>query len=407
MDRMINWISDRFAHRPWWMNFLMVFCAFMAFIYMPWDFLVKPAAVDEEVWFGLLLRGGWAKATEPLHWAIYAAGAYGFWNMRSWMWPWAALYAAQVAFGMLIWPMFHFGGFGGFTLGLVSFVPFAAVAWALWKADAVFQSPRPGMRERYGDWALITGASAGIGAEFARVLAREGVNCVLSARRKDRLEELASELEDSYGGETRVVEADLASPGGADALARAVEDIEVSILINNAGAGYAGRFEKQDLERLAEMVQLNCTAPLVLTGRMLPSMISRHCGAVIIVGSVAGRQPLPFHAAYAATKSFDLLLGEALWAELRDQGVDVLVLQPGPVATEFEAVAGEARPDPSADQAVGPVVESALDALGRQPSVASSWMNWARANVNRLLPRSLLVFVTGELMEKQTPEEMR
>ncbi len=139
---MAQWWRERMAQRPWWMNALMLFCAYMAFVYMPWDFLVKPAAHDEEVWFGIILRGWAAKLTEPLHWAIYAAGAYGFWRMRPWMWPWAAVYAAQVAVAMLVWPVLYVGGARGFLLGAVALVPFGALTWALWRARESFSGAR-------------------------------------------------------------------------------------------------------------------------------------------------------------------------------------------------------------------------------------------------------------------------
>ena len=147
---MRDWLSLVFAGRPGWMNALMLFCAFMAIVYVPWDFFVKPAAVDEEVWFGLVLRGGAAKLTEPLHWAIYAAGAYGFLRMKSWMWPWAAIYVGQVAIAMLLYPWIYVGGFGGFLAGVVSFAPFAFLTRALWRCQASFTAPKATLRERYG-----------------------------------------------------------------------------------------------------------------------------------------------------------------------------------------------------------------------------------------------------------------
>jgi short-subunit dehydrogenase len=236
------------------------------------------------------------------------------------------------------------------------------------------------MRERYGEWALITGASAGIGLEFARALAAGGMSCVLTARRENRLDALAAELRERHHVETRVIAADLAAPDGADRLAAAVADMPIAMLVNNAGFGYAGRFDKLDTERLRTMVQVNCVAPVVLTSKILPAMVKRGRGAVIIVGSVAGRQPLPLHAVYSATKAFDLLLGEALWCELRGSGIDVLVLEPGPTATEFQAVAGE-------------VVESNHG----EPA----------ADVVRVAPRSTVAMLAKRVVAGQTPADLR
>ena len=128
---MRDWLRVLFDGRPWWMNVLMVFCGYMAFVYVPWDLLIKPVAGDEEVWFGIRFHGWGAKLTEPLHWAIYAAGWYGFRNMKGWMWPWAAVYAGQVALGMLLWNFIYVGGLGGALLGILSFAPLAALTWAL------------------------------------------------------------------------------------------------------------------------------------------------------------------------------------------------------------------------------------------------------------------------------------
>src|SRR5262245_32852811 len=118
MEGLRAWLNDRFRERPWWMNALMVFCAFMTFLYMPWDFFVKPVATDAEAWLGVLLRGPGAKLTEPIHWIIYAVGMYGFWRMRPWMWPWAAVYAATVTFGMFLWPLLYIGGLKGLFLAI-------------------------------------------------------------------------------------------------------------------------------------------------------------------------------------------------------------------------------------------------------------------------------------------------
>ena len=124
--------------RPWWMNALLGFCVYMTFVYLPYDVFFKPVAADEEVWFGFVLRGWWAKATAPLHWLIYAAGAYGFWRMSHWMWPWAAVYCAQVAAAMLVWNVVDERG-GGWLVGLVAGAVFAVPAAALWLAKARFR----------------------------------------------------------------------------------------------------------------------------------------------------------------------------------------------------------------------------------------------------------------------------
>ncbi len=401
---MASWWQEQLARRPWWMNALMIFCLYMTFIFMPWDFFMKPFAHAEEAWFGILLRGWAAKLTEPLHWAIYAAGAYGFWRMRAWMWPWAAVYAAQVAFGMWLWPILYIGGARGWLSGFAAFVPLALITRALWRAEELFDAKRAPMRQRYGEWALVTGASAGIGAEFARALAREGMSCVLTARREDRLRALASELEQQCRVATRVVSADLADPRGPDCLLEAIKDLQIDVFINNAGLGYAGRVDKQDSERLRALVEVNCVAPVVLANRLLPGMRDRGRGAMIITGSIAGRQPLPRHAAYSASKAFDLFFGEAIWAEMRGTGVDVLVLEPGPTESEFREVAGEIREvgEPAAN-----VVALAFEALGRQPSIISGWFNWLRASLSRLFPRSTTVLVAEQVIMKQTPAEMR
>ena len=401
----MDYLRNVFSRRPWWMSVIMVFCLFMALFYLPWDLLVKPVAVDEEVWFGIRFHGWAAKVLEIPHWIVYAGLAYGFWRMRPWMWPWASAYLGQMVIGFFVWPLLYQEGPMRWAAAIGTAGFFAIPMIALWRAKARFQPPPGRLRERYGEWALVTGASAGIGREFARALAADGVSCVLSARREDRLRELAAELEKNHSISTRVVVGDLSKASDVDALADALGDLEVAILVNNAGIGYAGRFSKLETERLRELVELNCVAPTVLTSRLLPNMVERGRGAVIITGSVAGRQPLPFHNVYSATKAFDHFLGESIWAETLGTGVDVLVLEPGSTMSEFHAVAGELpHPGEPADR----VVKNALDALGQQPSVVSGWFNWLRANAaTRLLPRSWVALIARGVVKGQTPEELR
>jgi hypothetical protein len=141
----VNWRAE-LAKRPWWMNAMLVFCAYMTFFYLPFDLFWKPVAEDQEVWFGILLQGWAAKATEPLHWAIYAAGLYGFWNMRGWMHPWAALYVIQIGLGMFVWSLLDERG-PGLWAGAASAVPFLLLAVALWRARSRFGArSEPGAR---------------------------------------------------------------------------------------------------------------------------------------------------------------------------------------------------------------------------------------------------------------------
>lgn len=399
------WLREVLGRRPAWMNALLGFCAYMSFVYVPWDFFWKPVAADAEVWFGFLLRGWAAKATEPLHWAIYAAGTYGFWRMRSWMWPWAGVYVAQVAVATTLWVLWNVDGMRGWLLGAAAAVAYGALAIALLRSRDRFQ-PRPAAsRDRFGEWALVTGASSGIGAAFARALARGGHSIVLAARREDRLRAVADALEKQFGVATRVVPVDLATPAGAAQLVDAVADLEIGVLVNNAGFGHAGRFDAVDEARLVEMIQVNCAAPLVLARRLVGPMRARGRGALLFTGSLAAKQPMPLHATYAASKAFLALLGEALWAELRGSGVEVLVVEPGTTDTEFQAVAGEI---PHHGETPERVVEVALAALGAQPSVGVGWWRWLRGNLGmRLLPRSLLALVAGSVVERQTPPELR
>ena len=184
--------------------------------------------------------------------------------------------------------------------------------------------------------ALITGASAGIGEEFARKLAGRGSDLILVARRKDRLEKLAEEVPTT----AHVIECDLGSEAAKLPDEVAKLGVEVDLLINNAGFGTRGRFLELDPEREAEIVRVNCEAIVTLTHAFLPAMVERRRGGVITVASTAGMQPLPYETTYGASKAFAISFMEALWMELRGTGVRCLVVNPGPVRTEWQQVAG-------------------------------------------------------------------
>ena len=129
-------VSKDWQSRPWWMNLIFYFCLYMTFIYLPFDLFLKPVEGDEEIWFGFTLTGWWAKATEPLHWLIYGLGAYGFWRMKTWMWPWASVYAAQVVIAMFTWNILN--DMGSLTFAFISAFIFSLPMIALWRSRENF-----------------------------------------------------------------------------------------------------------------------------------------------------------------------------------------------------------------------------------------------------------------------------
>ena len=245
--------------------------------------------------------------------------------------------------------------------------------------------------------ALITGASAGLGVEFARQLSKRGHHLVLAARRKDRLDALATEL-----GDARAVAIDLGAPDAAALLIANLRDAgeTVDLLVNNAGFGLHGRFERADPERLRQMVHLNCGALTDLCRAVLPAMIERRSGAILNLASTAAFQPGPGMAVYFATKAYVLSLSEALHEEVRRYGVKVTALCPGPTRTEFGEVAGFGgnrtvdRLSMNADQ----VVREGLRALDRNRAVViTGVLNRIAAFSTRLVPRSVARKAAGKI----------
>ena len=265
------------------------------------------------------------------------------------------------------------------------------------------------LRERYGGWALVTGASSGLGECYAEALAERGFPLLLVARRAERLEDLAAKLRKERGVDVEVVVLDLADPAAADRVAAAAGDREVGVLVNNAGFGFSGRFADGDPAADARMVQLNCGTVVALTHRFLPPMLRRGRGAVIVVASLAGHQPTPWFAVYGATKAFDLAFAEALWSELRGTGVDVQALCPGSTRTEFSVRAHISRPPDGDDPRA--VVEEGLRRLGRGPSVVTGLGNKCAALLHRFLPRGVVANATGAVLAKEllraSPAELR
>lgn len=251
-----------------------------------------------------------------------------------------------------------------------------------------------GFSQRFGGAAVVTGASSGIGEAFAKALAARGMDVVLVARRSERLEALARSLESQHSVRTLCVSLDLSVADAAERLSKAVHDAgwSVGLLVNNAGFGLHGPFETHSAERLTEMVDVNCRAPVALTRAFVPQMVSRAKGGVIFVASTGAYQPAPYLATYAASKAFGLYLGEALWAEMQSKGVSVLAVSPGFTPTGFQEVAGTTDQGAALGVATPEaVVETALEALGDKPSVVHGVRNAAVAAVTQMLPRQWVV----------------
>ncbi len=246
-----------------------------------------------------------------------------------------------------------------------------------------------------GKTVLITGASMGIGAVFARELARRGAKLILVARSEDKLKALAAEL-----GGAEVIAADLSSSGAAEKVFAAVnsKQLEVDVLINNAGFGLHGRFDELARDAQREAIDLNCGALVELSHVFLP-MLEKRRGGIIQIASMAGYVPAPYMAVYGATKAFVLSFSAALWAEYRARGVRVTALSPGATESNFFARAGEGAAAGTKKAKPEDVVRAGLDAFAAgRPSAIPGASNRFAAFFSRLLTRS----ATAKLTERMT-----
>jgi short-subunit dehydrogenase len=253
--------------------------------------------------------------------------------------------------------------------------------------------------------ALITGASFGIGMEFARIFARESYNLVLVARNADRLRQLASELERTHSTRSLILAVDLTEPGAPayvlDQTTRA--DIQVDVLVNNAGFGQYGLFADNDLEECLRQIQLNVTTLTHLTRLYLPAMMERQSGGILNVASTAAFQPGPLMAVYFATKAYVLHFSEALANELRGSGITVTCLCPGATATEFHkrANATGMRLLNFGTMDARTVAEDGYRAmLAGKPVVISGFKNWLLAQSVRFSPRRLVTAIARKTQER-------
>jgi len=265
----------------------------------------------------------------------------------------------------------------------------------------------PGFAERYGPWALVAGASEGLGVAYAHALARRGLNLVLVARRRALLKGLADELSASFAVDVRSLDGDLAERRFLEGLQDDCSDLDVGLIVYNAAYAPIGEFASTPLDDLLRVAAVNIGAPVALVRGLLPAMTERGRGGVILMTSLAGNQGSPYIATYAASKAFNRVLAEGLWYELKDKGVDVVACCAGAVRTPgySGAAAGKDAPgtlDPEE------VVEQTLRALGRGPVVVPGLVNRVASTfMTRLLSRrraiSIMAGNTADLVPAAGP----
>lgn len=258
-----------------------------------------------------------------------------------------------------------------------------------------------------GKWALVTGASAGIGKALAEELARGGANLVLTARRRDRLDALAQQLSAAHKIQVKVVFADLTRPDAPQQILDFTnqQQLAIDLLANNAGFGAYGAFHTVDAQRFLDMVQVNCSAVVHLTHLYLPQMIARRSGDILIVASTASFQPVPYISTYAATKAFDLLFAEGLAEELKPHGIRVCALCPGSTESEFGQVAGQTNVAASKRyrETAEKVAHTGLHALAEGKSfVISGLPNYLGVVGQRLVPRRFVARVAAKMFRPST-----
>ncbi|HEY2513902.1 MAG TPA: SDR family NAD(P)-dependent oxidoreductase [Polyangiaceae bacterium] len=260
--------------------------------------------------------------------------------------------------------------------------------------------------DKYGPWAVVAGASEGLGAAFATNLAKRGLSLVLLARRAQALDDLAGSIRKTYGVEVKTAAVDLGQPDVLDRVREATAGLDVGLLVYNAAYSEIGRFLDQDVAGKLKTLDVNCRAPLLLTDHFGRTMAARGRGGILLMSSMAGFQGAALVAVYAATKAFNTVLGEGLWYELRDQGVDVLPFVAGATTTpNFLKTAPRnggklGAPLMSSDA----VAQEALDALGHGPrAVAGRANRLALFFMDRFLARKQRIEIMGKAMRRMYP----
>ena len=258
------------------------------------------------------------------------------------------------------------------------------------------------LTKKYGQWAIVTGASSGIGKAFAEQLAEANFNIVLTARRLNLLQELAADLQSRYGIETKIVEGDLTDDRTIENLLWATENLNVGLAVMNAGFGTSGDFVRSNLDKELEMLDLNCKTLFVLTHHFGKKFAAQKRGGIVLLSSIVAFQGVPFAAHYAATKAYVQTLGEAISIEVEPFGVDILVAAPGPVKSGF----GE-RADMDLGNAINPdtIIPEILRALGKKsivfPGMWTKFLTWSLRTVPRWGKIRIMKQVMGGMTKHQ------
>jgi short-subunit dehydrogenase len=258
--------------------------------------------------------------------------------------------------------------------------------------------PNHTFASRYGSWALVAGASEGMGEQYARQLAARGLNLVLVARRSAELQTLAKDVAETSGVDVRALVLDLERPETLGEIERATHDTEIGLLIYNAAVSVTGSFLEHPIEDYRSELEVNCRRPLELVHLFARPMAARRRGGILLMSSLAGTQGSPFIAHYGATKAWNTVMAEGLWGELREHGVDVLTCRAGATLTPkyLRGSSEESRSAFVPEMEPKDVVAEALAALGRKPSMVPGRANrLAAALMQHLLPRRTAVNVMG------------
>ena len=255
--------------------------------------------------------------------------------------------------------------------------------------------------KQYGKWALITGGTSGIGGELANQLAKKGLNIVLVARRKNKLDEKASELSSKYDVEVRTISADLTNSEEIAKVIQKTDDLEIGMLIPCAALETHGLFSKISLEKELDMIQLNVSTAYTLAHHFGAKMIERKRGGILFVSSMIGHMPNPYFSNYAGTKAYILNLASSLNGELKKHNVDVTVLSPGPTDTPMINNSDmDASKFPMSIQSPALVAKIGLDALGNKPVVIPGFKNNMMVKMTNMMPKNVAIKMGANMVEK-------